>query len=75
MKPVGTHVGCLPANTRNERDQMLKKVSSHQIIIGLSANSDHETSEEALRAGVDDFFGKPFSLDTFNKMIIKYIHV
>ncbi len=47
----------------------------HHIIIGLSANSDHETSEEALRAGVDDFFGKPFSLDTFNKMILKFMDV
>eukprot|EP01033_Poteriospumella_lacustris_P024608 gene24609-gene21063 len=39
----------------------------HQLIIGVSANSDHETAEEALRAGVDDFFCKPFSLETFNK--------
>ncbi len=41
----------------------------HQIIIGLSANSDHETVIEAFNAGVDDFIGKPFSLTTFNAMI------
>ncbi len=48
------------------------KVGHHQIIIGLSANSDHETANDAIRAGADDFFGKPFSLNTFNKMIERY---
>lgn len=43
-----------------------------QIIIGLSANSDHETVIEAFNAGVDDFIGKPFSLTTFNTMIERF---
>lgn len=46
----------------------------HQLIIGLSANSDHETCTDALMAGVDDFFAKPFSLDTFNKTITRYFY-
>ncbi len=43
-----------------------------QIIIGLSANSDHETVIEAFNAGVDDFIGKPFSITTFNTMIERF---
>lgn len=41
--------------------------STHQIIIGVSANSDHETMQDALSAGVDAFMGKPFSIETFQK--------
>ncbi len=47
---------------------------NHQVIIGLSANSDHETANDALAAGVDEFFGKPFSLDTFNKMLERFFY-
>jgi CheY-like chemotaxis protein len=45
----------------------------HQLIIGLSANSDHDTMKDALKSGVDDFFGKPFALETFNRMVEKFI--
>jgi CheY-like chemotaxis protein len=41
----------------------------HQYIIGVSANSDNETMEEALAAGIDSFMSKPFSLDTFQNTI------
>jgi CheY-like chemotaxis protein len=34
-----------------------------RAIIGMSANSDHETSLSALEAGVDVFLPKPFNLD------------
>eukprot|EP00981_Chlorochromonas_danica_P013266 scaffold6042_cov247-Ochromonas_danica.AAC.11 len=37
----------------------------HQIIIGVSANSDIETATEAYRAGVDAFFTKPFVMEAF----------
>lgn len=47
----------------------------HQVIIGLSANSDHDTMSDAYQAGVDEFFGKPFSLETFNKTIAKFFSV
>eukprot|EP01031_Cornospumella_fuschlensis_P037741 gene37741-45850_t len=35
------------------------------VIIGMSANSDEETTAEAYGAGADAFMTKPFSLDTF----------
>ncbi len=50
-------------NRRKSRDES----SRRQVIIGMSANSDHETASDAFAAGVDEFFAKPFSLKTFNK--------
>jgi CheY-like chemotaxis protein len=44
----------------------------HQVIIGMSANSDAETTQEALQAGIDDFIGKPFSVDFFQQTIRKH---
>ena len=41
----------------------------HQLVIGCSANSDHETMQEALKAGVDAFMAKPFSVETFYEII------
>ena len=35
------------------------------IVIGVSANSDHETTETAYCVGFDAFIAKPFSIDTF----------
>lgn len=40
----------------------------HALIIGVSANSDSETMQEAYRAGVDDFIAKPFTMDTFYRV-------
>ena len=37
----------------------------HQVIIAMSANSDHETMEDAFRVGVDEFIKKPFTLEVF----------
>eukprot|EP00981_Chlorochromonas_danica_P000884 scaffold212_cov174-Ochromonas_danica.AAC.10 len=37
----------------------------HQIVLGVSANSDHETMQDALNAGIDGFMGKPFTIETF----------
>ncbi len=41
-----------------------------QLIIGVSANSDYETSDVALTAGVDAFIAKPFTVDTFQKTVM-----
>eukprot|EP01040_Poterioochromonas_malhamensis_P005101 gene5101-biopygen855 len=51
-----------------------KGVKVQQLIIGVSANSDYETSCDALAAGMNDFFSKPFALETFNKAVAKHLH-
>ena len=40
------------------------------IIIGMSANSDSETADEAIKAGMDGFIGKPFSYKDFEKTLM-----
>lgn len=45
--------------------------SKRQIIIGVSANTDHTTMNEALGAGMDDFMPKPFSQEHFKQSLIK----
>ena len=42
-----------------------------QIIIGLSANSDHDTMEAAYAAGINHFMGKPFNIQTFQETLSK----
>jgi signal transduction histidine kinase/CheY-like chemotaxis protein len=37
----------------------------HQLIIGVSANSDYEAMEEARAAGIDEFLPKPFTMEAF----------
>jgi CheY-like chemotaxis protein len=49
---------------RSTRESKQKR-QRHQLIIGMSANSDHETMEDAFRAGVDDFIKKPFTMENF----------
>ena len=41
----------------------------YQKIIGFSANSDDETTEEAFKAGIDMFMAKPFKLNTFQETL------
>jgi response regulator of citrate/malate metabolism len=41
----------------------------HQFIIAVSANSDHETVQEALRAGADTFMTKPFAYEAFAELM------
>ncbi len=48
-------------------------VKVQQLIIGVSANSDYDTSCDALAAGMNDFFSKPFALETFNKALAKHL--
>ncbi len=55
--------------TRRIRAHEQSKNGLRQVIIGVSANSDHETMEEAFAAGIDDFLPKPFSVDAFMKAV------
>ena len=62
-------VGVLDIETGLARDQPPIQTSSllskcKQLIIGMSANSDHETTEHAFEAGVDAFLPKPFTIDS-----------
>jgi len=57
--------------TRRCREYEIHQNMSHQIILGMSANSDHETMEDALHAGMDDFATKPFRIDTFHQKAMK----
>jgi CheY-like chemotaxis protein/signal transduction histidine kinase len=50
-------------------------LSYHHAVIGVSANSDHETACEAHRAGVDAFMAKPFSMDLFNMTVLKVLQM
>ena len=43
------------------------------VIIGMSANSDHETSINALEVGMDAFLPKPFKVDAFRATFHKVI--
>jgi response regulator of citrate/malate metabolism len=45
--------------------------SKRLIIIGMSANSDAETVEEALKAGMDGFIAKPFNYKDFEKILLR----
>jgi hypothetical protein len=49
-----------------EVDEDITDNHSYQIIIGVSANSDAETIQDAFLAGVDAFIPKPFTLQSFN---------
>jgi CheY-like chemotaxis protein len=44
-----------------------------QWIVGMSANSDHETINEAMSAGIDCFMEKPFTIDMFNNHVHKLL--
>lgn len=43
----------------------------HQKIIGLSANSDYDTTEAAYKAGIDIFMPKPFRVETFLGLLVR----
>jgi CheY-like chemotaxis protein len=45
----------------------------HHAVIGVSANSDVETTQDALEAGFDAFMPKPFTLDLFNTTAIRIL--
>jgi CheY-like chemotaxis protein len=45
----------------------------HQLIIGLSANSDDETVQLARSEGMDDFMEKPFKAAVFNEIYDRFL--
>ena len=47
------------------KSTLYNKANARQFIVALSANSDSNTTREALEAGADEFVSKPFSYDTF----------
>ncbi len=51
----------------------MKRRPPHHLIIGISANSDPDTAVQALKAGMDEFVGKPFTVDTFKKTIQSFL--
>ena len=51
--------------------EWLEPAYGHQLIIGLSANSDSDAMESALECGADAFLSKPFTVDAFRKTLQK----
>jgi CheY-like chemotaxis protein len=45
------------------------------FIIGMSNDSDEETSEKSLKSGMDCFLEKPFTIKKFNEFISKFSKV
>ena len=41
-----------------------------QLILGVSANSDHETEEQAMQSGADAFIAKPFKANIFMDILV-----
>eukprot|EP01039_Chlorochromonas_danica_P000827 gene827-898_t len=60
---VGGVGGGVRTNSFHRRPSSVQEI--HQFIIGVSANSDTDTMNEAFTAGVDAFISKPFSIDVF----------
>jgi CheY-like chemotaxis protein len=58
----------LEATTRL-RHYEKKEGRDRQCVIGVSANSDHETAKEAFHSGIDDFLSKPFDIESFYKAV------
>lgn len=44
----------------------------HQLVIGMSANTDEECKMTAFEAGVDYFVQKPFSIPRLQELIKQY---
>eukprot|EP00981_Chlorochromonas_danica_P010297 scaffold3095_cov163-Ochromonas_danica.AAC.1 len=61
--PVTEINGVVRTNSFHKRPSSVPEI--HQFIIGVSANSDTDTMNEAFAAGVDAFISKPFSIDVF----------
>lgn len=54
---------------RNLEQESTENRMPRNIVLGVSANSDEETVEEALSAGVDGFLAKPFNAAIFTSTI------
>ena len=42
----------------------------HHLIVGMSANSEIDTMNQAMEAGIDMFMPKPFNMHTFNEKVV-----
>ena len=65
-KPLPFPIHTMPLTLSSARTH-----SNYQFIIGVSANSDADTIQQAFIAGVDAFIPKPFTLQTFNTTYAK----
>ena len=46
-----------------------KDMVQPQVIVGMSANSDHETKQAAISIGMDTFVAKPFNMQQFQEIL------
>jgi len=72
MMTGGGSAGIAMTTTQPPQQQLSRpRVSSfyHQYVVAVSANSDNDTVEEALRAGADSFIEKPFTYDCFQQVM------
>jgi CheY-like chemotaxis protein len=60
---------------QHERDLLRQSgiARQEQRIIGVSANSDGDTIEEAFVAGIDAFIAKPFTMDEFDRTVARLL--
>ncbi len=62
----------LEATKRIRLIEQTQCLPRRQLIVGVSANSDHETEEQAIASGMDVFIAKPFTAAAFTKVIAEY---
>ncbi len=66
--------------TRRIRDfekklEIEQNIKYKHLVIGMSANSDSDTMEEAMAASIDLFMPKPFNMETFNSNVSSRINL
>lgn len=52
--------------------ESLQQSSNSMLIIGISANSDNETVQDAYQAGADEFLNKPFTIEVLKTVLQKH---
>jgi CheY-like chemotaxis protein/signal transduction histidine kinase len=73
-KHVSRHGSMVALHTYSTWNNNFSDQPFHHAVVGMSANSDDETAKEALRAGMDAFVPKPFSMDLFNTTVVKVLN-
>lgn len=56
-------------SAQRDIDNLFDHNNFHNFIIAVSANSDSQTSANALAAGANHFLAKPFTLDAFDELV------
>jgi CheY-like chemotaxis protein len=64
---IASHTTALSPKNSSPLARKFSNLFPHVLVIGVSANSDDETMEEAYQAGIDAFIAKPFAIDTFTE--------